>query len=396
MSPLTRPGPHQPPLRIAFVVDRFGARYGGAEAYGLALMQELSAAGHQITVFAREYDTDCGLQLPYVPIRVGRHWPSWIRVLLFAWRAARATRTGFDLVHSHMNGWCGDIEVVHVTPVRYRWRVQAMSFTRRALSRVSPRVQTYLGLEARRVAARPGHRVVAVSALIAHQLTQAYGDCNVPIIPPGVSLPGSARPDQGPAIRSELGLTAEHFVCLLVARNPMRKGLPTVLQALERLPAQAHLLVVGVNAASREHIRHAPASVRDRVHLVGETSDVSPYYQAANCYVHPTLNDSFGMAPLEAMSFGLPVVLSPVPWCGFAQYVQPGVDALVLSHPERPDELAQAIERLRTEPSLRQTLASGSRQLLAHHAWPEVAQQYLALYAQILSERPNQTQPRTQ
>ncbi|WP_269497443.1 glycosyltransferase family 4 protein [Castellaniella sp. S9] len=386
------------PLAIAFVVDRFGARFGGAEAYGVALMRELSAAGHQVTVFAREYDAACGLDLPFRPIAVGRRWPSWIRVLLFARRAARATRSGFDIVHSHMNGWCGDVEVVHVTPVRYRWRVQPMSALRRMLSAVSPRVRAYLGLEARRVAPRPGHRVVAVSSLIAHQLSQAYGArMRVPVIPPGVSRPGAGLPDRRAAVRGELELDEDAHVCLLVARNPMRKGLPTVLQALERLPREVHLLVVGANAAARDRVREAPEAVRARVRLVGETSDVAPYYQAADCYVHPTLNDSFGMAPLEAMSFGLPVVLSPAPWCGFAQYVRPGEDALVISHPERPDELAEAIGRLRSDAGLRDTLAEGAQRLLERHAWPEVARQYQDLYAAILCEREAaQIQPRSQ
>uniref|UniRef100_UPI003342D7A1 glycosyltransferase family 4 protein n=1 Tax=Castellaniella defragrans TaxID=75697 RepID=UPI003342D7A1 len=376
------------PLAIAFVVDRFGARFGGAEAYGVALMRELAAAGHRITVFAREYDPACGLDLPFVPIAVSRRWPGWIRSLLFARRAARATRKGFDIVHSHMNGWCGDVEVVHVTPVRYRWRVQPMSMTRRLLSYLSLRVWAYLGLEARRIVPRPGFRVVAVSSLIAHQLRQAYGESlEAPVIAPGVTLPDANVPDRRAATRAEFSLAEDVYVCLLVARNPMRKGLPTVLQALERLPDSVHLLVVGVNAAAREHVRRAPEPLRARVHLVAETSDVTPYYQAADCYVHPTLNDSFGMAPLEAMSFGLPVVLSPSPWCGFAQYVRSGEDALVLSHPERPDELAEAVGRLRADAALRQTLSTGARRLLARHAWPEVARQYQDLYAAILRER---------
>ncbi len=376
------------PLSIAFVVDRFGARFGGAEAYGVALMRELAAAGHQITVFAREYDSACGLDLPFVRLPVGRHWPSWLRVLLFARKAARATRTGYDIVHSHMNGWCGDVEVVHVTPVRYRWRVRPMPTVRRLLSYCSPRVGAYLGLEARRVRPRDGHRVVAVSGLIAHQLLQAYGeDLHVPVIPPGVSRPDAGTAAQRASVRDELNLAADAHVCLLVARNPLRKGMPTVLQALERVPEDVHLLVVGANTAARDWVRKAPEPVRSRVRLVGETSDVAPYYRAADSYVHPTLNDSFGMAPLEAMSFGLPVVLSPAPWCGFAQYVRPGEDALVLSHPERADELAQAIERLRTDAALRRTLEAGARQLLERHAWSEVARQYQDLYLAILHER---------
>ncbi|WP_322997375.1 glycosyltransferase family 4 protein [Castellaniella sp.] len=389
MPPVTAQPPTAP-LSIAFVVDRFGNRFGGAEAYGVALMREFCAMGHQITVFAREYDPACDLQLPFHPIRIGRHWPSWIRVWLFARRAARATSRGYDIVHSHMNGWCGDIEVVHVTPVRYRWRVQPMAWLKRALSFISPRVQTYLGLEARRVAPRPGHRVVAVSHLIAHQLAGAYGffPGQIPVIAPGVATEPPVGPDQRRQARQDLDLPATGTLCLLVARNPMRKGLPTVLSALSRLPDDVLLLVVGANAAARDCVALAPEAVRQRVHLISETSLVAPYYRAADLYVHPTLNDSFGMAPLEAMSFGLPVVLSPAPWCGFAQYVQDQQEALILSHPERADELAQAIQRLRSDVALRARLQDGMQAVLARHAWPQVARQYLALYQAVQAERP--------
>ncbi|CAM5777841.1 glycosyltransferase family 4 protein [Castellaniella caeni] len=376
-------------LSIAFVVDRFGSRFGGAEAYGVALMRELVAAGHRVTVFAREYDPACELRLPFHAIRLSRRWPSWMRVWLFARRVARLTRQGFDIVHSHMNGWCGDVEVIHVTPVRYRWRVQPMGAAKRLLSYISPRVQTYLGLEARRVHARPGHRVVAVSHLIAHQLEQAYRRpvADFPVIAPGVAAVPAVSAGQRQRRRAELGLPAHGTLCLLVARNPMRKGLPTVLDALATLPDDVLLLVVGANAAARDCVAQAPEAVRRRVHLVAETSHVAPYYQAADLYVHPTLNDSFGMAPLEAMSFGLPVVLSPAPWCGFAQYVQDGDEALVISHPERADELAAAVARLCSDEALRVHLRQGMRQVLARHAWPEVARRYLALYDEVLRER---------
>lgn len=385
----SRDAPEAAGLSIAFVVDRFGSRFGGAEAYGVALMRELSAAGHRITVFAREYDSACDLRLPFHPIRISRRWPSWIRVWLFARRAACATRQSFDIVHSHMNGWCGDVEVIHVTPVRYRWRVQPMPVFKRLLSFVSPRVRTYLRLEARRVTMRPAHRVVAVSQLIAHQLEAAYRRpaAQFPVIAPGVATVPPVSAEQRREQRQALGLPARGTLCLLVARNPMRKGLPTVLRALEHLPPDVLLLVVGANAASRDCVARAPEAVRQRVHLVAETSQVAPYYRAADLYVHPTLNDSFGMAPLEAMSFGLPVVLSPAPWCGFAQYVTPEDEALVLSHPERADELSVAIARLRSDPALRARLRTGMQAVLARHAWSEVARQYVQLYEDIRHER---------
>lgn len=376
-------------LKIAFVVDRFGNRYGGAEAYGVELMREL-AQRHDVTVFAREYDPGCNLKLPFVPVKLPRMLPSWLRVLSFAVLVRGATRQGYDIVHSHMNGYCGDVEVVHVTPVRYTWKVRPLPRFKRWLSYISPRVQAYLLLEKARLRARPGHRVVGVSCLIAEQLREAYGSEHAfPIVPPGV-----VRPDAGDATlrigtRARLGYAAHDWVCLLVARNPMRKGLPTVLKALALLPEHYKLLVIGANAAARDHLYKKPEyqSLAQRVTLLPETSDVAPYFLAADVYAHPTLNDSFGMAPLEAMSYDLPVILSPAPWCGFAQYVESRREALVLAHPEAHDELAAGIAAVATDTALAESLRAGGSRVVERHSWTEVARRYEEIYAQCLDEK---------
>src|SRR5690606_9783456 len=368
-------------------------RYGGAEAYGVELMREL-AQRHDVTVFGREYDPDCNLTLPFISLLPPRGIPSWLRALVFALRARRAVRAGFDIVHSHVNGYCGDIEVVHVTPVRYNWRVRSMPRLKKLLSYTSIRVLTYLRLEKARLRVGRGRRIVAVSELIAEQLRQAYGaDRQFPVVPPGV-----IRPDvNGDALRNEtrarLNYGTEDHVSLLVARNPMRKGLPTALRALAKLPTTYKLLVVGANSGAREYLRTCAerAALEDRVTLLKETSDVAPYYLAADLYVHPTLNDSFGMAPLEAMSYGLPVVVSPAPWCGFAQYLRPELDALVLSHPEAHEELAAAIKRIVEEPGLAAKLRAAGDEVVDLHSWKEVARRYEDLYAQVLAERAGKT-----
>jgi UDP-glucose:(heptosyl)LPS alpha-1,3-glucosyltransferase len=381
-------GAAMPRLKIAFIVDRFGNRYGGAEAYGVELMREL-AMEHDITVYARDYDPACDLRFPYVCLRSWKHWPSWMRVLIFAFRAARATRGRYDIVHSHMNGWCGDIDVIHVTPVRYNWRVRPMPRLKRLLSYVSLRVHAYLALEGRRVAVRPGRRVVAVSGLIAEQLRQAYGERpSPPIIPPGVSLPAVQSPESRQHTRAALNLMPEDSVCLLVARNPLRKGLPAVLAALAQLPDRYKLVVVGGNAATREFVHNTPQHRRlaDRIRLIDETHDVGPYYGAADIYVHPTLNDSFGMAPLEAMSYGLPVILSPSPWCGFAQYVREG-EAMILEHPENHEQLAAFVMRIDTDKDWRLTLVRGGAKVVDRHGWQDVAGRYVALYHETIAER---------
>ena len=112
-------------LRIALLVDRFGNRFGGAEAYGVELMR---VQRHDIEIVARDFDSD--LPFPFLPIRFPGWLPSWMRVLYFAWRADRLTRGRFDIVHSHMNGWAGEIQVMHVTPVRYNRLTRAKPLKR--------------------------------------------------------------------------------------------------------------------------------------------------------------------------------------------------------------------------------------------------------------------------
>ena len=44
--------------------------------------------------------------------------------------------------------------------------------------------------------------------------------------------------------------------------------------------------------------------------LTIQTGDPLPYLQKADCYVHPSYQDGYGYAPMEAMSCGVPVIVS--------------------------------------------------------------------------------------
>ena len=76
-----------------------------------------------------------------------------------------------------------------------------------------------------------------------------------------------------------------------------------MLDALAQLPAHYKLLVVGADEPTRDRVR-AASGIAHRVTLVDPTPEVAQYFSAADIYAHPTLNDSYGMAPLEAMSHG--------------------------------------------------------------------------------------------
>ena len=104
-------------LRVAVLNRNFSPIGGGAERYSIALVEEL-AQRHEIHVFAQKIEH----QWPGVTYH--KLWtpltkPRWINQIWFAVTSWWATRQGFDVVHSHENTWHGQVQTVHVLPIKY-------------------------------------------------------------------------------------------------------------------------------------------------------------------------------------------------------------------------------------------------------------------------------------
>jgi len=380
-------------LRIALITERFGRKFGGAEAYAVNLFEILTTR-HDVTVIACQFDHDLPVKEIYVKRLKGL--PSWMRALHFAYCAKKLTSSGFDVVHSHAMGPAGDVHVFHVVPVKYR-RFYMRAKWRGYLSYLEPHNIAHLWLESSSLRCGPGHQVVTVSPSVTQQLQTAYpAVASIEMIPPGAHVQ-HIDPIVRSNIRQQLGWQDTDVVCILVARNPLLKGLAVSLQALERLPEHYKLVVLGADAESQQYFSHHHAQLSARVRMLEPTSSVSVYFQSADICVHPTLRDSFAMAPLEAMAHGLPVVLSAVQYCGFAAYVRHQHDAWVLDDPRDAAQLSEAIRALGESSQLREQFIQESHALVQTFSWETVAQRYEALYTNVMSQKEvPQSQPRIQ
>lgn len=375
--------------RVAFLTRRFGARFGGAEAYAENVVAHLKAT-HDIHIFCQHWDSSL-TDVPYtqLPFRAGL--PRWANLVDFARRCAPLV-AGYDVVHSHENAWVGDVQGVHVMPVRYARLHERASWGRTLSTWTSPRWLAYLLLERLRFAPRAGRRLVAASDLIAQQIATSYGTvAPVSVITPGVRLPGALNDEARRIARVELGIDGDSNLihCLLIANDPERKGLDAILRAMTTLDARFRLMVVGGEAGVPQRVRElaVAAGVAGRVRAWPARSHVAPFYAAADICLHPTLRDAFGMVPLEAMAHGVPVVLSGEPWCGFARYVQPEQDALVLPDPTDATHLAACIVRIAQDATLRAQLHTAGLALAARFDWANIAQAYATLYRDVITER---------
>ena len=376
-------------LRIAVLNRVFAPTGGGAERYAIAMVEQL-AGRHEFHVFAQKIEHQWpGVNYHKVSAPLTR--PRWINQLWYATLTWWVTRTGFDIVHSHENTWHGQVQTVHVLPVRYNLFLGRSGLRKawqwcRVLS--SPRLITYLTLEGFRLAWRGHRRIIAPSPMVRDVLQITYPSCadGLSVIPPGVTLP-EGNPDRH-AARRALGLPESGDVVAFVANDYQKKGLETLLTALSQLDPAVALAVVGSSAQiDRFRQRAKFLGLENRVYFLGQLGDVTPLYQAADVLAHPTLEDTFAMVVLEAMAYGLPVVVSNARYCGIAGLLTDHHNALILKNPTDAVELADKLNQVLRVDTLGKSLALGSLEFASHWAWPRIALQQEAVYQDIVERR---------
>ena len=372
-------------LRIAVLNRVFSPIGGGAERYSIALVEQL-AQRHEIHVFAQRIEHRWP-GVTYHRVSSPMTKPRWINQLWFASATWWATRRGFDVVHSHENTWHGNVQTVHVVPVRYKL-FQGRSGWRRLLRWLkvfsSPRLLVYLGLERLRFSVRDGRRIVLASGSLVAQMATSY-PAAVPalqVLTPGVAkVMGVASFSERLAARARLGLPATGHGILFVANDYRKKGLDALLRALAQWPGDSWLAVVGDAAQIPEYSARArTVGVADRVAFLGPLKEISDAYQAVDCLAHPTLEDTFAMVVLEALAHGLPVLVSAEPYCGISALLEHERNTLILEEPTDAAALARALDRLFQDQALYQALSAAALTFAARHLWSEIAEQQQAIY----------------
>ena len=139
------------------------------------------------------------------------------------------------------------------------------------------------------------------------------------------------------------------------------------MQAFARLAQDfpdIHLLFVGAPLFGRQgyekkiRTQAAQAGLDSRIHFSGFIPDVRVGLAAMDIFVHASLETDSPVSVLEAMSCGLPVVVSGVR--GTVEMVSPGVNALVFE-PGNSDALALALDKLLKSKQMRKDLSEQAR-----------------------------------
>jgi glycosyltransferase involved in cell wall biosynthesis len=116
--------------------------------------------------------------------------------------------------------------------------------------------------------------------------------------------------------------------------------------------------------------------------LVGTVpdDDIPAWYAAADALAFPSVKEGFGLAVLEAMSTGIPVVTSDLPV--FREYLVPDQDALLVPVGDVP-ALAAALSSVLTDDAVRARLVQGGAAVAACYTWARSAARHREVYARI-------------
>jgi len=198
--------------------------------------------------------------------------------------------------------------------------------------------------------------------MVVAQLSAYFGRHDAVSIPNGIDakrFEPQARLQRRSAARADLNLGPQTFALLLIGNDWRNKGLPTLIEALNKcrnLPIQ--LLVVGKDDARPFEAAIRKLGLLDRISFLFPSKDVMKFYAAADAYVGPSLQDAYGLPVIEAMASGLPVIASIN--AGASEIINHGLNGLLLREPTNAAELAGLIRRLVNDRSLRELLAGNA------------------------------------
>ncbi|HEX6234536.1 MAG TPA: MSMEG_0565 family glycosyltransferase [Jiangellaceae bacterium] len=236
----------------------------------------------------------------------------------------------------------------------------------------------------------PDH-VLVVSRHWRDRLAREFG-VSATVVANGVdAMRFESAGDVSPAdLRAQSGLD-DGFVFLTVGGLEPRKGSLELVEALAVVRGKAsprpRLAVVGGHSFQdhRPYRERCLARaedlglVDDGLVLVGTVADAElpAWYHAADAFVFPSVTEGWGLAVLEAMAAGLPVITSDIPV--FREYLA-DEDALLVP-PGDAEALAAAMAKLAGDATLRSRLGSRGPQLAGRFTWQSSARQHAEFYA---------------
>ena len=227
------------------------------------------------------------------------------------------------------------------------------------------------------------HATTLVASERLARVLRDWGVRNVRVLSLGVNI-DIFRPDKSDeTTRASLRVEPAQKLLLYVGRLAKEKNAMKLFRAFEilyrRHPNDFHLLVIG-DGPERNQLHKLQARCKhvSWIRYCAEPKELARYYQAADLFVHPGVQETFGLVALESQACGTPVV--GIRGSAMDDLIFHEQNDWALEN--KAEALAEAVERFaaRELSILGRRAAERAAQL---HAWPRVFERLFCIYREV-------------
>jgi alpha-1,6-mannosyltransferase len=173
---------------------------------------------------------------------------------------------------------------------------------------------------------------------------------------------------------------------LYAGRLSPEKNIGLLVETMERLPEEYKLVVAGSGPLAGRFESAAHQRVPGRVRLLGHLGgrrELAEVYVNCDAFLHPNPREPFGIAPLEAMAAGIPLI---APRSGGVLSYADDTNAWLCD--ASAESFAGAARAVFADPAARKDRLARARWTAARHAWADVAGQFFDLYDELYRQFP--------
>ena len=211
-----------------------------------------------------------------------------------------------------------------------------------------------------------------------------WGVRNVRVVNLGVNTENfRPEPDDSAATRSSQGIGPDRRLLLYVGRLAQEKNTETLFASFEilakRRPDEFELLIIGdgPQRAQLQQLQAGTGNVKWIAYCT-DSSELARFYRAADVFVHPGVQETFGLVALESQACGTPVI-------GIrGSYMDRIIfhDQKAWARENTPEALADAIEEF-CGGDLKGLGAMAARAAAERYSWPRVFEGLLCIYREV-------------
>ncbi len=381
-------------MRVLFFNYEYPPLGGGAANATIYILREFSRLQNlEVDLITssidREYHlekTGSNVNIHKIPVEKNKnnlHYQSHKDLIVYAWKVYFFSRklirkNKYDLSHSFFSVPCGFLSLLIKWQYKTPYVVSLRGSDVPGYSERFPVIYKFL-TPVIKVIWKNASLVVSNSEGLKNLALKSKSEQEIEIIYNGVDIE-----EFKPGLDIEYPSEAFRIIC--VSRITGRKGIQYLIEAVSRLISkypQIQLQIVGEGDEKKNLVEQAKKlKLENIVEFCGliEHNKLPIYYQDADIFVLPSLNEGMSNTMLEALSSGLPIIATDTG--GTRELVREGVNGFVVKMRDS-DDIAQKIEKLIQNEDLRRNMAIESRKIAEKFSWKNIAGQYLAIYKKI-------------